>query len=63
MFREYDMVDIEVLLLFVGNWGGILFYLRGNIEGYMYVSFKFKYLCMIIGWYDLFFYYDEEVEV
>lgn len=61
--REYDMADIEVPLLSVGNWGGILLHLRGNIEGYTHASSKFKYLRMITGRHDLPFYYDEEVEV
>ncbi|KAK0383845.1 hypothetical protein NLU13_9756 [Sarocladium strictum] len=61
--REYDMSDIEVPLLSVGNWGGILLHLRGNVEGYIHASSKFKYLRMITGRHDLPFYYDEEVEV
>jgi len=31
--RDYDMGDIKVPLLSVGNWGGIALHLRGNIEG------------------------------
>ncbi len=61
--KEYDMGDIEVPLLSVGNWGGILLHLRGNIEGYTHAGSKFKYLRMITGRHDLPFYYDEEVEV
>ena len=61
--KEYDMNDIEVPLLSVGNWGGILLHLRGNIEGYTHAGSKFKYLRMITGRHDLPFYYDEEVEV
>ncbi|KEZ43318.1 hypothetical protein SAPIO_CDS4764 [Scedosporium apiospermum] len=61
--KEYDMGDIEVPLLSVGNWGGILLHLRGNVEGYTHAGSKFKYLRMITGRHDLPFYYDEEVEV
>ncbi|AEO60429.1 hypothetical protein MYCTH_2309629 [Thermothelomyces thermophilus ATCC 42464] len=61
--KEYDMGDIEVPLLSVGNWGGILLHLRGNVEGFVHASSEFKYLRMITGRHDLPFYYDEEVEV
>lgn len=61
--KEYDMGDIEVPLLSVGNWGGILLHLRGNVEGYTHAGSKLKYLRMITGRHDLPFYYEEEVEV
>ncbi|KKY21023.1 putative x-pro dipeptidyl-peptidase protein [Diplodia seriata] len=61
--KEYDMADIEVPLLSVGNWGGILLHLRGNVEGFVHAGSEFKYLRMITGRHDLPFYYDEEVEV
>ncbi|KAI1051866.1 hypothetical protein LB506_003079 [Fusarium annulatum] len=61
--KEYDMSDIEVPLLSVGNWGGILLHLRGNIEGYIHAGSKFKYLRLITGRHDLPFYYEEEVEI
>ncbi|CAH0040526.1 unnamed protein product [Clonostachys solani] len=61
--KEYHMGDIEVPLLSVGNWGGILLHLRGNIEGFTQAGSKFKYLRMITGRHDLPFYYAEEVEV
>ena len=61
--KEYDMGDIEVPLLSVGNWGGILLHLRGNVEGFVHAGSKFKYLRMITGRHDLPFYYEEEVEV
>ncbi|KAL2019410.1 hypothetical protein VTK56DRAFT_9701 [Thermocarpiscus australiensis] len=61
--REYDMGDIEVPLLSVGNWGGILLHLRGNIQGFIQAGSKFKYLRMITGRHDLPFYYAEEVEI
>jgi predicted acyl esterase len=60
---EYDMGDIEVPLLSVGNWGGILLHLRGNIEGFTHAGSEFKYLRMITGRHDLPFYYKEEVEI
>lgn len=37
VLKEYDMGDIEVFFFLVVNWGGILFYLCGNIEGFNYV--------------------------
>lgn len=61
--KEYDMGDIEVPLLSVGNWGGILLHLRGNLEGYCHAGSQFKYLRMIVGRHDLPFYYKEEVEI
>ncbi|KAG9256751.1 Alpha/Beta hydrolase protein [Emericellopsis atlantica] len=61
--KEYDMGDIEVPLLSVGNWGGILLHLRGNIEGYIHAGSQHKFLRMIVGRHDLPFYYDEEVSV
>lgn len=61
--KEYDMDDIDVPLLSVGNWGGILLHLRGNIEGYAHAGSKFKYLRMITGRHDLPFYYKEEVDI
>jgi len=61
--KEYDMGDIHVPLLSVGNWGGILLHLRGNVEGYTWAGSEFKYLRMITGRHDLPFYYKEEVEV
>ncbi|KAK2796528.1 hypothetical protein FQN51_009308 [Onygenales sp. PD_10] len=61
--KEYDMSDIEVPLLSVGNWGGILLHLRGNMEGFTHAGSEFKYLRMITGRHDLPFYYKEEVEI
>lgn len=61
--KEYDMSDIKVPLLSVGNWGGILLHLRGNIEGFYHAGSEFKYLRMITGRHDLPFYYSEEVEI
>ncbi|GAB1316051.1 hypothetical protein MFIFM68171_06261 [Madurella fahalii] len=61
--KEYDMGDIEVPLLSVGNWGGILLHLRGNIQGFLHSGSKFKYLRMVTGRHDLPFYYEDEVEI
>ncbi|CAI6303891.1 unnamed protein product [Periconia digitata] len=61
--KEYDMDDIQVPLLSVANWGGILLHLRGNIEGYTQAGSDLKYLRVITGRHDLPFYYKEEVEV
>ncbi|KAI9149642.1 Cocaine esterase [Paramyrothecium foliicola] len=61
--KDFELNDIEVPLLSVGNWGGILLHLRGNIQGFMHAGSKFKYLRMITGRHDLPFYYEEEVEI
>lgn len=61
--KEYDMSDIEVPLLSVGNWGGILLHLRGNLEGYTHAGSQKKWLRMITGRHDLPFYYEQEVAV
>lgn len=55
------MKDIQVPLLSVGNWGGILLHLRGNVEGYMNAGSKKKYLRFITGRHDLPFYSPESV--
>lgn len=57
------MGDIDVPLLSVGNWGGILLHLRGNIEGYLHAGSEKKWLRMITGRHDLPFYYEQEVEI
>lgn len=61
--KEYKLEDIEVPLLSVANWGGILLHLRGNVQGYLHAGSKFKYLRFITGRHDLPFYYKEEVEL
>lgn len=61
--KEYCLGDIEVPLLSVANWGGILLHLRGNVEGYTHAGSKFKYLRFITGRHDLPFYYHDEVEI
>lgn len=61
--KEYTMSDIQVPLLSVANWGGILLHLRGNVEGYTQAGSRLKYLRFITGRHDLPFYYKEEVEL
>ncbi|KAH7133855.1 Alpha/Beta hydrolase protein [Dactylonectria macrodidyma] len=61
--RDFKLSDIEVPLLSVANWGGILLHLRGNIMGYMQAGSKLKYLRCITGRHDLPFYYADEVEI
>lgn len=61
--KEYDLGNIQVPLLSVANWGGILLHLRGNVEGWTHAGSKLKYLRFITGRHDLPFYYHEEVEM
>lgn len=61
--KEYSMSDIQVPLLSVANWGGILLHLRGNVEGYTQAGSELKYLRFVTGRHDLPFYYSEEVEL
>lgn len=61
--KEYNLEDIEIPVLSVANWGGILLHLRGNVQGYLRAGSRFKYLRFITGRHDLPFYYPEEVEV
>ncbi|CUM55110.1 uncharacterized protein AC631_03446 [Debaryomyces fabryi] len=59
--KEFNLEDIEVPLLSVANWGGIMLHLRGNIEGYNHAGSRNKYLRTIVGRHDLPFYYKENV--
>ncbi|KAK1503947.1 X-Pro dipeptidyl-peptidase C-terminal non-catalytic domain-containing protein [Colletotrichum tamarilloi] len=61
--KEYKLEDIEVPVLSVANWGGILLHLRGNVQGYLGAGSQLKYLRFITGRHDLPFYYPEEVEL
>jgi predicted acyl esterase len=61
--KDYNMADIKVPLLSVGNWGGILLHLRGNVEGYMNAGSERKYLRFVTGRHDLPFYSAENVEL
>ncbi|KAL4861946.1 hypothetical protein BDV12DRAFT_190750 [Aspergillus spectabilis] len=42
--RDYNLEDIEVPLLSVGNLGNIVVHLRGNVEGYINAGSEFKFL-------------------
>ncbi|KAK0877480.1 hypothetical protein LTR87_008731 [Friedmanniomyces endolithicus] len=59
--RDYNMNDIKVPILSVGNWGGIALHLRGNVQGYMHAGSEIKYLRLITGRHDLPFYSKEGV--
>lgn len=61
--REFNLEDIEVPVLSVANWGGILLHLRGNAQSYMWAGSKTKFLRFIIGRHDLPSYYNEELEI
>lgn len=61
--KDYNMSDIEVPMLSVGNWGGILLHLRGNVEGFMNAGSQHKYLRLITGRHDLPFYTKECVNL
>lgn len=61
--KEFNLEDIEVPVLSVANWGGILLHLRGNVQGYQWAGSKHKWLRFITGRHDLPFYYPEEVEI
>lgn len=61
--KEYDLSSIEVPLLSVANWDGILLHLRGNVEGWAHAGSQFKYLRFIVGRHDLPFYYHDEVAI
>jgi predicted acyl esterase len=59
--KEYDLGAIQVPLLSVGNWGGILLHLRGNVHGFLGAGSRRKYLRFITGRHDLPFYQEENV--
>lgn len=61
--KEFNLEDIEVPVLSVANWGGILLHLRGNVQGYQWAGSKHKWIRFITGRHDLPFYYPEEVEI
>ncbi|KAI0023549.1 X-Pro dipeptidyl-peptidase C-terminal non-catalytic domain-containing protein [Xylariomycetidae sp. FL0641] len=61
--KEFRPEDIEVPLLSVANWGGILLHLRGNVEGYAHAGSRLKYLRFITGRHDLPFFYPDEAEL
>jgi predicted acyl esterase len=47
--RAPDLTRIKIPVLSAGNWGGPGVHLRGNVEGYMGVASKQKWLSMHIG--------------
>ncbi|KAH7066482.1 Alpha/Beta hydrolase protein [Paraphoma chrysanthemicola] len=61
--RNFDVENIEVPLLSVANWGGILLHLRGNVLGWMRASSQHKFLHFIVGRHDLPFYYNHSAEL
>ncbi|KAF4500531.1 hydrolase, family [Fusarium agapanthi] len=58
--KEYNLEDIEVSILSVGNWGNTAVHLRGNILGYLVAGSLYKFLRLGVGRHDLPFYQDEE---
>ncbi|ETS77213.1 hypothetical protein PFICI_11087 [Pestalotiopsis fici W106-1] len=60
---NFRLEDIQVPLLSVANWGGILLHLRGNVRAFTLASSEFKYLRFIVGRHDLPFYSPEAVEI
>ncbi|EXK24681.1 hypothetical protein FOMG_18599 [Fusarium oxysporum f. sp. melonis 26406] len=61
--RDFDVEAIDVPLLSVANWGGILLHLRGNVLGWIRASSNYKFLHFIVGRHDLPFYYPESAEL
>ena len=61
--RDYNIGDIKVPVLSVGNWGGILLHLRGNVAGYLNAGSKLRYLRFVTGRHDLPFYMPENVKL
>ncbi|KAM0241488.1 hypothetical protein ACHAP5_007527 [Fusarium lateritium] len=61
--RDFAVEDIEVPILSVANWGGILLHLRGNVLGWIRANSKYKFLHFIVGRHDLPFYYPESAEL
>lgn len=61
--RDYNLEDIEVPLLSVGNLGNIVVHLRGNVEGFVQAGSQYKFLRLGSGRHDLPFYNDADVEL
>ncbi|KAJ5833651.1 hypothetical protein N7474_001962 [Penicillium riverlandense] len=61
--RNFDLSSIQVPLLSVANWGGILLHLRGNVIGWMRASSPYKFLRFIVGRHDLPFYYPHSAKL
>jgi uncharacterized protein len=60
--RTPDLSRISIPVLSAGNWGGPGVHMRGNIEGFMNVSSKDKWLSMHVGTHWDSFYLPEFVE-
>ncbi|OJJ76621.1 hypothetical protein ASPBRDRAFT_39116 [Aspergillus brasiliensis CBS 101740] len=61
--RVFAVEDVEVPLLSVANWGGILLHLRGNVVGWTRASSRYKFLRFVVGRHDLPFYWQESAEL
>ena len=61
--RTPDLSRVEVPLLSAGNWGGPGLHLRGNIEGFLAVGSKQKWLSMHVGTHWDSFYLPEYVSM
>ncbi|CUM67400.1 uncharacterized protein PRCAT00005094001 [Priceomyces carsonii] len=61
--KEFKLEDIQVPVLSVANWGGIMLHLRGNFEGFNHAGSKLKFLRTIVGRHDLPFYYKQYVNL
>ena len=59
--RKPDLSRIKVPVLSAGNWGGPGLHLRGNVEGYLGVSSKQKWLSLHVGTHWDSFYLPEYV--
>jgi predicted acyl esterase len=60
--RTPDLSRISLPVLSAGNWGGPGVHMRGNIEGFMHVASKDKWLSMHVGTHWDSFYLPEYVE-
>jgi predicted acyl esterase len=60
--RTPDLRRISIPVLSAGNWGGPGVHMRGNIEGFMNVASKNKWLSMHVGTHWDSFYLPEYVE-
>jgi uncharacterized protein len=60
--RTPDLSRIAIPVLSAGNWGGPGVHMRGNIEGFMHVTSKDKWLSMHVGTHWDSFYLPEYVE-
>ncbi|GLA15538.1 hypothetical protein AnigIFM62618_002081 [Aspergillus niger] len=61
--RVFAIEDVEIPLLSVANWGGILLHLRGNVVGWTRASSRYKFLRFVVGRHDLPFYWEQSAEL